>query len=229
VQTALFAQTGILSRVKEQRETSINILACLAHYGKFRELARLLQKIIDPQSFEMFGKLSKLMQSKFDYISPFSLQFYAQVSNDLMKGSESMSQGVKKQEAEEEQKPAEEEKKVEEPISSQPMDAAAMMKAALAKKMAEANKSKAQKGKKGGAAPAKKPAAAPKPKVEEPKKEEPVMDKATRNKMDRETMIRYFSEQGVRKLQQVEAVQQVLVLACQSPNCDLHENMDLVF
>lgn len=146
VQNSLYAQSGILSRVKEQRETAINILACLAHYGKFSELSQLLKKIIDPRSFETFGKLSKLMQSKFDYISHFSLMFYAQVSNDLLKESENMAvQGVKKQQESEvaEQKPVEEEKKAEEPASANPVDAQALMKAALAKKMAEANKSKA--------------------------------------------------------------------------------------
>jgi hypothetical protein len=56
-----------------------------------------------------------------------------------------------------------------------------------------------------------------------------VVDKATRNQNDRAQIMAYFRQMQESKLHQVRAVQDIILKVCESPNCDLHGNMDQVF
>lgn len=123
----LYNKNGILSKKREQRETSINILSCIGHYGMLDRLAPLLQTILDPKSFELFSKLGNLMKSKFDFISHFSLIFYAQVSADLLKEGEDLNQDKKEEEAPKEEEKKEEPKEEEKKEMPTQMDTAALM------------------------------------------------------------------------------------------------------
>ena len=65
------------------KQTAINILSALGHYGYFEELSGYIEPLLEYKSLELISKTEAIIKEEFQRMSFFNTQYFADVSRDL--------------------------------------------------------------------------------------------------------------------------------------------------